>query len=125
MQLLLGVRDVLLGDVQDGLRVAEQGHRAVVARTVRIPLTALASVTATNEWITEPFGLRHGGVVVSGLLKVGVWQTLSGVRQLLAIRRGEPTLRLTCVATPTTDFHEVLVGTADHLAGELQARGRR
>lgn len=94
-------------------------------RTVRIPLTALTSVTATNEWITEPFGLRHGGVVVSGLLKVGVWRTLSGVRRLLVIRRGEPTLRLTCVAT--ADFHEVLIGTADahRLAGELQARAPR
>ncbi|GLI03344.1 hypothetical protein [Phytohabitans aurantiacus] len=47
--------------------------------------------------VADPLRLARGGrrgIVVSGLLKIGIWGLFGGPRQLVAARRGEPGLHL-------------------------------
>lgn len=86
---------------------------AVMARrgTVTIARAAVSRVSVTGAWVSEQFGVRHGGLVVSGIKKVGVWLGLDGTRRLLAMRRGVPTLRLWCDPERAEGFSQVLIST--------------
>ena len=47
--------------------------------------------------VAHPLHLARGGrrgIVVSGLLKIGIWGVFRGPRQLVVARRGEPGLHL-------------------------------
>ncbi|MGR6612304.1 MULTISPECIES: hypothetical protein [Kocuria] len=104
------------------------GWEAMATRrpALTVQRSALFAVTASDEWVTRGLGLRHGGVVVSGMLKVGIWVGLDGTRRLLAMRRGMPTLRLSCAPGGAEGFSEVLVSAPDaHEVAALLAVGAR
>jgi len=93
---------------------------AVRRATVTVPHGALSEVSVTDDWVSESFGLRHGGLVVSGLIKVGIWIGLDGSRRLLVLRRGVPTLRLGCDPSGTGGFNELLVSAPGARAAALR-----
>lgn len=110
-------------DVQaQHVTIRMSGWEAMATRrsVLTVQRSALVAVTASEEWVTRGLGLRHGGVVVSGMLKVGIWVGLDGSRRLLAIRRGVPTLRLSCAPDGAEGFSEVLVSAPN--AHEMAAR---
>ena len=98
------------------------GWEAMATRrpALTVQRSALFAVTASDEWVTRGLGLRHGGMVVSGVLKVGIWVGLEGTRRLLAMRRSTPTLRLSCAPDGAEGFSEVLVSAPN--AHEMAAR---
>ncbi|ONM49820.1 hypothetical protein [Nocardia donostiensis] len=103
-------------DVRDqAIAVHMPGWEGVAARrsVLVVPRAALSDVSVAETWVSEPFGLRHGGLVVSGLIKVGVWLELDGTRRLLSMRRGVPTLRLLCDPGSAEGFSEILVSVRD------------
>ncbi|HLT11899.1 MAG TPA: hypothetical protein VK028_14035, partial [Micromonosporaceae bacterium] len=91
------------------------GWEAMATRhsALTIPHAAITHVSVSDGWPTGSFGLRHGGVVVSGVIKVGVWLDHDGARRLVSIRRGMPTLQVWCDAGQVEGFALVMVGTHD------------
>ncbi|WP_051899265.1 hypothetical protein [Sciscionella sediminilitoris] len=92
-------------------------------RAVDVPLDAVCTAEAVDDWIAEPMGLRHGGLVVSGLVRIGIWiRARRGERRLVTIRRGTPILRLGCDRSRGADFDELLLSTtaAHSLVDELR-----
>src|SRR5690606_41048201 len=109
-------------DVQaQHVTVRMSGWEAMATRrsALTVQRSALIAITASEEWVTRGLGLRHGGVVVSGMLKVGIWVGLDGTRRLLAIRRGVPTLRLSCAPGGAEGYSEVL--RSEEHTSELQS----
>ncbi|GEA87984.1 hypothetical protein [Cellulomonas cellasea] len=70
-------------------------------------------------WSSEVLGTRSG-LVVSGRIKVGTFRHPSGVRRLVAMRRGLPLLRLTLAGE---EFDELLVSDAG-AGGIVDALGK-
>lgn len=91
---------------------------------VTVPVEALSTVSATQDWLSGSFGLRHGGFVVSGLIKVGIWVGLDGTRRLLAMRRRRPTLHLQCDPERTDGLSAILVSTHDAFSVASRLRER-
>lgn len=112
-------------DVQaQHVTIRMSGWEAMATRrpALTVQRSALFAVTASDEWVTRGLGLRHGGVVVSGMLKVGIWVGLDGTRRLLAMRRG----MLSCAPGGAEGFSEVLVSAPDaHEVAALLAVGAR
>jgi hypothetical protein len=67
--------------------------------------------------VTDPLRLARGGrngIVVSGLLKIGIWGVFRGPRQLVAARHGEPGLHLVLDrAAAGGQFDEVVLSHPD------------
>jgi hypothetical protein len=82
---------------------------------LRLPMSALSQVKYVRQPLREVLGTRSG-LLVTGLLKVGVW---SGKR-VVSVRRGVPALRL--VLANRTPCTEVVVSTprAAELAVEIR-----
>lgn len=80
---------------------------------------AISGAEVQPGWSSEVLGMRSG-LAVSGHLKVGRFRHPSGVRRLVAMRRGLPLLRLTLAGQ---EFDEVLVSDA-HAERILDALGK-
>ncbi|WP_258724485.1 hypothetical protein [Cellulomonas sp. NS3] len=78
---------------------------------------AISAAELLPGWTSEVLGARSG-LVVSGRIKVGTFRHPSGVRRLVAMRRGLPLLRLTLVGQ---EFDELLVSDvhAERIADAL------
>ncbi|WP_246064182.1 hypothetical protein [Nonomuraea longispora] len=72
----------------------DQWTRLCVRRArTDIPLEAIREVVPVAKPLAQARGIR-AGLLVSGLLKVGTWTGVTGVRRLVCARRGEPGLRI-------------------------------
>jgi hypothetical protein len=86
--------------------VAERAF--TLRRAVRIPVETISEVQVVAP-LSGTRGIRHFGVTVLGLLKVGRWGLGPGVRQLVAVRRGVPALRITLAQPARHGFDELLI----------------
>jgi hypothetical protein len=86
---------------------------------------AITDVTVEPGWSSEILGARSG-LVVSGYLKLGTFRHPFGMRRLVAMRRGEPLLRV-ALDRSATRFDELLLSTPDasEIARTLEATARR
>lgn len=89
------------------------GWEAVMVRrrSAPIPLRSIRDVRVEPGWTSEVLGARVG-LVVSGYRKLGTFRHPSGMRRLVAMRRGLPLLRLG-VDRAATGFDEILLSTPD------------
>lgn len=90
-------------------------------RELRVPLTTIERVTDEPGWTSEVLGLRSG-LVVSGWYKLATFTHPDGTRRLVAMRRGQPLLRVRFADRAEADgLDELLISTPDaaRLAGEL------
>jgi hypothetical protein len=97
-------------------------ERLIVWRgTLVVPLTAVRGVERIDKALRRTRGGRRG-LLVSGVVKVGIWGTGAGVRQLVSVKRSVPALRITLDRT-VTGFDELLISThdADRLAEAIGA----
>jgi hypothetical protein len=76
-----------------------------------VPLTAVRGVERVDKALRRTRGGRRG-LLVSGVVKVGIWGLGAGVRQLVSVTRGAPALRITLDRT-VTGFDELLISTTD------------
>ncbi|MGV9537375.1 hypothetical protein ACWEU6_27820 [Streptosporangium sandarakinum] len=60
---------------------------------VSVPLTAVAEVHLLDRPLGAATG-THYGLLVSGVIKVGTWTSLTGVKRLVAARREVSGLRI-------------------------------
>ncbi len=63
------------------------------ASTVSVPVDGIREARHLDRPLAAATGWR-AGLVVSGVMKVGVWTSFGGVRRLVAARHGEPGLRI-------------------------------
>jgi len=63
------------------------------ASTVSVPVDGIREARHLDRPLAAATG-RRAGLVVSGVMKVGVWTSFGGVRRLVAARHGEPGLRI-------------------------------
>jgi hypothetical protein len=78
-----------------------------------IPAAGIRQASAVAEPLRLARGARRG-IVVSGLLKIGVWGIFGGPRQLVVARRGEPGLQLVLDRSVTGgDLDQVLLSVPD------------
>lgn len=61
--------------------------------TVNVPLTEIAEVHLLDRPLAAATGTHHG-LLVSGVVKVGTWTSLTGVKRLVAARREAGALRI-------------------------------
>ena len=96
---------------------------AGLLRDVEFPRSAVVSAEALPDGIGAAKGLRAPGLAWPGLRKVGTWRR-RGSRTLVAVRRGEPALRLRLEGTA---WSQVLVSTpdAEALAARLSGTASR
>lgn len=81
--------------VRDGSLVVtfSRWERLFVRRsTHQTPVPAVTEAEVREHWSRQMLGVRSG-LVVSGLVKIGVWRSPRATR-LLCVRRGQPTLRV-------------------------------
>jgi hypothetical protein len=76
-----------------------------------VPLTAVRGVERIDQALRRTRGGRRG-LLVSGVVKVGIWGLGAGVRQLVSVKRKVPALRITLDRT-VTGFDELLISTTD------------
>jgi hypothetical protein len=78
-----------------------------------VPLSAVRTVRCVDE----PAGHTRGGrmgILVSGVVKVGIWGLGTGIRQLVSVRRSVPGLRITLDrAVSGGRFDELLISAKD------------
>ncbi len=60
---------------------------------VSVPVAAIREVHHLDRPLAAATGL-HSGLLVSGFAKVGTWTSMTGVKRLVAARRGVPGLRI-------------------------------
>jgi hypothetical protein len=84
---------------------------------VTVPLSAVRRVECVDRPLAHTRGGRMG-LLVSGVVKVGVWGLGTGRRQLVSVRRNVPALRVT-VDRSVTGYDELLIST--ERAGEMAA----
>ncbi|AUS81306.1 hypothetical protein C1701_26660 [Actinoalloteichus sp. AHMU CJ021] len=65
----------------------------VARQKVTIPLSAVKEVAVLEKSLATQ-GARRAGMFVTGVMKVGLWGTGTGVQQLVSVRRGTPALRI-------------------------------
>jgi hypothetical protein len=63
------------------------------AGAVSVPVDGIRAVHHLDRPLAAATGWRSG-LLVSGVMKVGVWTSFGGVRRLVAARGGEPGLRI-------------------------------
>lgn len=86
----------------------------VLRRHLTIPLEAIRSASVVDRGTRSTRLGGRAGLVVSGLVKVGIWGLGSGVRQLVSVRAGQPNLLLAVDrAAAGARFDEVLLSTPD------------
>ncbi|MEU0479034.1 hypothetical protein ABZ260_07600 [Streptosporangium sp. NPDC006013] len=90
----------------------------VRAGQVDVPLAAIADVHHLDQPLAAAKGLRSG-LVVSGYTKVGTWTSFSGVKRLVAARRGVPGVRIV-LKHRVAGVDELILGVQD--AKEIQRR---
>jgi hypothetical protein len=95
------------------LRFSAWERLAVWRAGLVVPLSAVRTV----KCIDEPVGHTRGGrmgLLVSGVVKVGIWGLGTGIRQLVSVRRRVPGLRITLDRTVSGGrFDELLISTKD------------
>lgn len=108
--------------VGDGLRVrfSRWERIAVWREEIMVPLARVQAV----EQIGNPLARTRGGrigMLVSGVVKVGIWGLGTGTRQLVSVRRSGPALR---IILDGGEFGELLLSLPDaaELAEALKAR---
>ncbi|WP_406630309.1 hypothetical protein [Amycolatopsis sp. WGS_07] len=108
--------------VGDGLRVrfARWERLAVWREEVTVPLARIRTAEPVGNALARTRGGRIG-LLVSGVLKVGVWGLGTGTRQLVSVRRSAPALR---IAVDGGEFGELLLSLPDPagLADAIKAR---
>jgi hypothetical protein len=82
---------------------------------VDVPLAAIAEVRPLDRPLAAATGLRSG-LVVSGVLKVGAWTSLAGVRRLVAARKGVAGVRIVLKQRSAEGYDELILSSP-----ELQA----
>lgn len=92
---------------------------AGLVRDQSIPRSAITAATAIDDGLSATDGKRAPGLGLPGLRKVGTWRR-SGSKELVAVRRGEPALRITLDGFA---YQVAVLGTpeAHQLARELSA----
>ncbi|MFI7700002.1 hypothetical protein [Nonomuraea sp. NPDC049480] len=84
---------------------------------VSVPLTEIAEVHLLDRPLGAATG-THYGLLVSGVIKVGTWTSLSGVKRLVAARREVSGLRIILKSRASGD--ELILSVPD--AEQLQRR---
>ncbi|OKI85869.1 hypothetical protein [Micromonospora sp. CB01531] len=117
----------ITGDLID-IRFTEWERLWTGRERLAIPVAAVRHAAAVDEPLRLARGGRRG-IVVSGVVKIGVWGLLGGPRQLVAARRGEPGLHLVLDrAAAGGEFDEVVLsnpaasGIADAIGRAMAAR---
>lgn len=90
---------------------------------VSVPVDAIDDVRVEPGWTSEILGLRKG-TVVSGWYKLGTFTHPSGIRRLVAMKRGLPLLRVGVRDRAASDgIDELLLSTpsAQAIASSLRA----
>ena len=75
------------------LRLTPFERIAGLLRDRHAPLAAVREVDVVSDGLAAARGLRAPGLGVPGICKIGTWRGRS-VRRLVAVRRGEPALRI-------------------------------
>ncbi|KAA1418165.1 hypothetical protein FE697_020215 [Mumia zhuanghuii] len=96
-----------------GIHVTFPGWERLVAgkSAFNAPPQTIQQATAEPGWTSQMLGARSG-LAVSGYLKIGTFRHPSGLRRLVAMRRGVPLLRV-AVDRRLTGFDELLISTPD------------
>lgn len=106
------------------VRFSRWERLAVRRAEVVVPLAAVRAIEHLGQPMAHTRGGRTG-LLVSGVMKVGVWGLGAGVRQLVSVRRAVPALRITLDRQASgARFDELLISTADaaRLAQSIRAR---
>ncbi|TDD53232.1 hypothetical protein E1286_07340 [Nonomuraea terrae] len=74
--------------------------------SVSVPLTQIAEVDLLDRPLGAATGVRYG-LLVSGVIKIGTWTSLSGVKRLVAARRQVSGLRI--VLKSRASHHDELI----------------
>lgn len=112
--------------VGDEVRVEFTGWERLAVRRddLVVPLSSVRKAECVGKPLAQTRGGRVG-VLVSGVLKAGVWGIGTGARQLVSVRRKVPALRVVLDRGRYDGrFDELLISTAnaDELAGAIAAR---
>jgi hypothetical protein len=94
------------------VRLSRAEKVAGLLRDLQVPLTAVTDVAVVPDGLAAARGIRAPGLGVPGRRKLGTWRG-RGTRTYVAVRRGEPALRLTLTGAGYTTL---LVGTPDAAA---------
>ena len=87
-----------------------------------VPLDAIRASEVTG-WPSEFLGLRSG-LNISGYRKLGTYRHPNGTRRLVAMKAGEPVLRIGLIeGSGNGGFDELLISTPN--AAEVEAELRR
>lgn len=100
---------------RSSLHVEFPSWEAVMAGRSRyvVDRDAITGVELLPGWTSEVLGIRSG-LVVSGWLKLGTFRHPSGVRRLVAMRRGLPVLRVRLTGRAAgQEFDELLLSDPD------------
>jgi hypothetical protein len=81
---------------------------------LEVPFGAIREVEVVENGLRATRGGRIG-LLVTGVRKIGRWGVGVGLRQLVSVRRGRPTLRMR-LDRGATGYDEVLVGLPDAAA---------
>jgi hypothetical protein len=108
----------LTSDVLE-IRLTPAERIAALHGDLRLPRGSIRSADVLAEGLGAVRGLRAPGLALPGLVKLGTWRGRGGSR-FVAVRRGQPALRLTLTGGR---FDTVLVSTphAAAIAAELDA----
>jgi hypothetical protein len=89
---------------------------------LRVPCSAVSDVEVVADGLGAPTGMRAPGLAVPGRIKLGTWRR-RGSKQYVAVRAGEPALRVTLTGQR---YESLLLGTPDanDLAGKLRGTDR-
>lgn len=112
--------------VGDELRVEFTGWERLAVRREElvVPLSAVRKAERVGKPLAHTRGGRVG-VLISGVLKTGVWGIGTGICQLVSVRRDVPALRVVLDRGGYGGrFDELLISTANagELAGAIAAR---
>jgi hypothetical protein len=112
--------------VGDELRVEFTAWERLAVRRdgLVVPLSAVRKAERVDKPLAHTRGGRIG-VLISGVLKAGVWGIGTGVRQLVSVQRQVPALRVVLDRGHYGGrFDELLISTAnaDELVGAIAVR---
>ncbi|GAA3159768.1 MULTISPECIES: hypothetical protein [Nonomuraea] len=85
---------------------------------VSVPLAEIAEVHLLDRPLAAATGTHHG-LLVSGVIKVGTWTSLTGVKRLVAARREVTGLRI-ALKNRAPGYDELILSVPD--AEQLQRR---
>ena len=78
---------------------------------VSVPVDGIREVHHLDRPLAAATG-RRAGLLVSGVMKVGVWTSFGGVRRLVAARGGEPGLRIV-MRDSRSGYDELILSVRD------------